>query len=187
MDVLVKDKEMANTGQNKLIKNSFGINSWTLDNLFYLKLREIYDMEARLMKAIPQMVKKSADKELKHLFETHLAETAKQVERAEDSFRILERKAGKIQGAAIRGLEIDIKMKMAGIKDEDALDASLIAAGASVEHYEMACYITAIEWAKLIGEYEIVALLTASLKEEMGAEAKLSNLATLKINAKVKR
>jgi len=161
---------------NKLVKNILGVSDWSLDNLLYIKLKEINDMESRLVKAIPQMAKKAHDSKLKKLFEDHLEETKQQVERIEKSFESLGKKSGKIQGATIRGLELDAKLKMTAINNRDALDASLIAAGENVEHYEMSCYITAIEWSELIGADDIAELLMASLKEETDMELKLLNL-----------
>ncbi len=147
-----------------------------------MKLKALYDTELQLAKALPKMAKKATDPELSAGFEDHLAETEEHVRRLEDIFERLGEKASKTKVEAIRGMIADADWLMKNIKDAEALDASLIAAGQYAEHYEMAGYGAAKEWAKLLGLNEIEDILNETLKEEKAADAKLNELATARIN-----
>lgn len=154
----------------------------TLQDLFVMKLKALYDIELQLTKALPKMAKNATDPELSAGFEEHLEETLEHVSRLEEIFGRLGEKPTKTKVEAIRGMIADADWIMKNIKDPDALDASLIAAGQYAEHYEMAGYGAAKEWAKLLGLNEIEDLLNETLKEEKAADAKLNELATARIN-----
>lgn len=154
----------------------------TLQDLFVMKLKALYDIELQLIKALPKMASKATDSELRMGFEEHLEETQEHARRLEDIFERLGEKTAKTKVEAIRGMIMDADWLMKNIKDSDALDASLIAAGQYAEHYEMAGYGAAKEWAKLLGLNEIEDILNETLKEEKAADAKLNDLATARIN-----
>jgi ferritin-like metal-binding protein YciE len=154
----------------------------TLEDLLLLKLKALYDIELQLMKALPKMAKKSNDPELKAGFTEHFEETKGHKERLEEIFKSIGQKPTKTKVEAIRGMIIDAEWMMKNIKDREALDASLIAAGQYAEHYEMAGYGSAKEWAKILGLNEIEDLLNQTLLEEKSADQKLNDLATGKIN-----
>ncbi len=154
----------------------------TLDDLLVLKLQALYDVEQELVKALPKMVKAASDPELKDGFASHLDETKGHVMRLEEVFRLLDLPPKKLRGDAIRGLISDAAWVIKNIKTPEARDANLIAAASYVEHYEMAGYLAAREWAATLGNSEIAALLGATLTEEETANEKLSALASSKIN-----
>jgi ferritin-like metal-binding protein YciE len=155
-----------------------------LHGLFITKLHALYDMENEIVKALPKMAKKATDPELKEGFEQHLEETKNQVKRLEKAFSLLGEKAKKLKGEAIRGMVEDTSWGMTHIKGSEALDANLIAAAQYVEHYEIAGYGSAIEWAKEMGHTEVAELLEATLEEEKATDEKLDHLAKSKINVR---
>lgn len=158
----------------------------TLHELLILKLRVLHDVENQLKKALPKMEKAASDPKLKEAFASHLKETEAQEARIDEALELsgdMSRKKEKSE--AIRGLIADAEWCITNIKDTRARDASLIAAAQYVEHYEMAGYGSACEWARLMGHDDIVDLLEESLKEEEAADKKLSLLAEGGINENV--
>ncbi len=154
----------------------------TLQDLFVLKLQALYDIENELVKALPKMAKNATDQDLKEGFTMHLDETRTQVERLEQAFTLLEMKPTKTKVEAIRGLAKDAEWVMKNVHEDEARDAAMISAARYVEHYEMAGYLTAIQWAEELGYDEIRNLLEETLQEEMGADDKLADLAEEKID-----
>jgi ferritin-like metal-binding protein YciE len=153
-----------------------------LKDLFLLKIKALYDIETHLVKALPKMAAHSADKDLKSGFKNHLKETQGQVRRLRNIFFLLGISPQKTQVEAIRGLVKDAEWLIKNIKDTRALDAGLIAAAQYVEHYEIAGYGTALEWAKLLGLEGAARLLKETLREEKAADEKLNRLAKHKVN-----
>lgn len=145
----------------------------------------LYDVETQLVKALPKMTKKAKHEDLVKGFEAHAQETEGHVVRLEKAFKLLEMKPKKLKSEAIRGLIDDAKWVMKNVVAGPALDANLIAAAQYVEHYEIAGYGTAIEWAKLMQHTEVEQLLVQTLKEEEATDKKLSTLAEKKINRSV--
>jgi ferritin-like metal-binding protein YciE len=150
----------------------------TLDDLFLHELKDIYDGEKRILKALPKMAKAATTSELQAAFEEHLAQTEQQIERLEQVFELIEKPArGKkcmgIQGLLEEGAEL---MK------EDAMppvmDAGLIAAAQKVEHYEIASYGTLATYAKILGLREAGELLKQTLAEEKETDKLLTRLAS---------
>ncbi|MBK1665357.1 hypothetical protein CKO38_15350 [Rhodospirillum rubrum] len=154
----------------------------SLDDLFVHALEDIYYAEQKILTALPKMIEKATDSELREGFETHLHETQKQVERLEQVFANhgVEPKAAKC--AAIDGI-IDEAEDLAGeIRDTEVLDAALISAAQAVEHYEITRYGTLVAWAKRLGVDECAQLLEETLAEEKATDEKLSALAYSSIN-----
>lgn len=154
----------------------------TLHDLLLVKLQALYDVENQLIKALPKMAKAATDKKLKAAFTEHLEETKGHAEKLEKIFDLFELKPGKITSEAIRGLVKDGDWVAKNVKDADARDAGLIAAAQYVEHYEMAGYGTAKEWADVMGHIEAGNILSVILEEESMANEKLTDLATSGIN-----
>ncbi len=159
----------------------------TLNDLFILKIRALYDIEQQLVKALPKMSRNSTDPDLQKGFEDHLVETQNNVSRLERIFEILGIKPSKTKVEGIRGLISDAEWIINEEPEADALDALLISSASYVEHYEMAGYVSAIDWAQKLNLTEAVELLDQTLEEENIAADKLSNLAREKINEKVMR
>jgi ferritin-like metal-binding protein YciE len=150
----------------------------TVKDLLADEIKDLYSAEKQLTKAIPKMAKGSNDPSLKEAFTAHLKETQGQVIRLEEVAKLLDIKP---TGKKCVGMEGCISEGAEALDEEgnDAiLDLGLIGAGARVEHYEMAGYMTAISLAQKLGVKDVVALLTASLTEEQNAEKKLRQIST---------
>jgi ferritin-like metal-binding protein YciE len=154
----------------------------TMDELFLDELRDLYDAEKQLTKALPKMVEWSTAEELKEAFESHLEETQGQVERLEQIFEALDEKATGKKCAAMAGLVKEAEELASEIDESSVLDAGLIAAAQKVEHYEMSGYGSARTHARLLGHTDAVSLLEQTLKEEKAADKKLNDLAENMVN-----
>lgn len=149
----------------------------TLHDAFVDELRDTYDAEKQLIKALPKMVQAARSPELRAAFRTHLQETKGQVKRLEEAFASIdERPRGKhCEGMA--GILAEGKSVMGEDFEKHAMDAALIASAQRVEHYEMAAYGTLVAWAKAMGHTRAARLLQQNLNEEGKADKKLNGLA----------
>jgi ferritin-like metal-binding protein YciE len=154
----------------------------TLHDAFVDELRDAYDAEKQLTKALPKMAKAAGSAALRAAFESHLQETRVHIERLEEVFAGLEEKARGKHCEGIAGIIEEGKALMEEEFDEATLDACLVAAGQRAEHYEMAAYGTLIAWAQTMGHAQAAALLQQNLDEEKAADKKLSALAEGGIN-----
>jgi ferritin-like metal-binding protein YciE len=154
----------------------------SLNELFELKLKALYDIETQLVKALPKVAKNATDPDLKKSLEDHLAETKVHAQRLEDIFSMLEMKIAKTKVEAIRGLIADTEWSLDQDAAPAAMDALIIASARYVEHYEMAGYMTAVAWANALGYTEAAELLSATLAEEEAAEETLRSAAEGSIN-----
>jgi ferritin-like metal-binding protein YciE len=154
----------------------------TLHDAFIDELRDTYDAEKQLTKALTKLAKAATNPKLREAFETHLAETQGQIERLEQVFESIEEKPRGKHCDGIEGIIEEGKSIMEEDFDEVTMDACLIAAGQRAEHYEMAAYGTLIAWAQAMGHSEAVKLLQQTLNEEKAADKKLSGLAEGGIN-----
>jgi ferritin-like metal-binding protein YciE len=154
----------------------------TLHDAFVDELRDAYDAEKQLTKALAKMAKTATSPELKTAFEAHLEETRGQIERLDEVFASLDEKARGKHCEGIAGIIEEGKAIMEEDFDETTMDACLIAAGQRAEHYEMAAYGTLIAWAQAMGHSEAANLLQQTLDEEKAADEKLSSLAEGGIN-----
>jgi ferritin-like metal-binding protein YciE len=153
--------------------------SKSLRELLGTKIQALYDIENELIQALPTMAEAATDSDLKEAFETHLEETKSQAEKLENIFDLLGEDKEKQKSEAIRGLVKDSEWLVKNVEEGDALDTALIAAARSVEHYEMSKYMAAQEWAEMLGQEEVSALLTEIFEEEEATDEKLSELGTL--------
>jgi len=154
----------------------------TLHNAFLDELRDAYDAEKQLTKALPKMAKAATSPVLRDAFQTHLEETRGHVERLE---QVMEGLGEKVRGKHCDGIEGIIeegKSVMEEEFDDTTMDACLIAAGQRAEHYEIAAYGTLVAWARAMGHTEAVDLLQETLGEEKAADEKLTALAEAGIN-----
>ena len=154
----------------------------TLHDAFMDELRDAYDAEKQLVKALPKLAKAATSPELRAAFEAHLEETRGQVERLEGVFASLDEKVKGKHCDGIAGIIEEGKSVMEEEFDDATMDACLIAAGQRAEHYEMAAYGTLVAWAKIMGHDEAAELLEQTLEEEKAADEKLSALAEDGIN-----
>jgi ferritin-like metal-binding protein YciE len=154
----------------------------TLHDAFIDELRDTYDAEKQLTKALPKLAKAASNPKLRAAFEAHLAETQGHVERLEQVFESVEEKVRGKHCQGIAGIIDEGKSLMEEDFDDTTLDACLIAAGQRAEHYEMAAYGTLVAWAQAMGHSDAAKLLQQTLDEEKAADKKLSGLAEGGIN-----
>jgi ferritin-like metal-binding protein YciE len=156
----------------------------TFDELFVHTLQDIYYAEHKILKALPVMIAKASDAELKKSFRTHLGQTKGHVKRLDQVFKKIKSLPQGTKCPAIDGI-IEEANEIAGeIEDKIVLNAALIAAAQAVEHYEITRYGTLVAWAKVIGRNDVAKLLAMNLKDEKAADKKLGAIAKRKINRK---
>ena len=156
----------------------------SMEDLFVETLKDIYYAEKHILKALPAMVKKAESAELKEALETHRKETEGQVDRLDQVFKLCDTAARGKKCDAIEGILAEAKEHMAEIKNDNVLDAGIIASAQAVEHYEITRYGTLIAWAKRLGMNEAAGLLEQTLKEEKHADELLTKIAEGSANQK---
>lgn len=154
----------------------------SLQDLFVDQLKDLYNAEHQLIKALPRMAKAATDEKLKSAFEDHLEETRGHVERLEQIFEKMDESPKGKSCKAMKGLIEEGKEMMEEDAEPPVMDAGLIAAAQRVEHYEMAGYGCVRNYAKLLGDKEAARLLQETLDEEAAADEKLTSLADNGIN-----
>lgn len=154
----------------------------TLQDLYLDELKDIYDAENQLLKALPKMAKTAQNEELSAAIEQHLDQTQSQIERLEQIFEDLEEKPKGKKCEAMKGLLEEAKSMMEEAEDPDVRDAAIIAAAQKVEHYEIATYGTLRTYAELLGFDEQAELLQETLDEEKETDENLTELAVTCIN-----
>jgi ferritin-like metal-binding protein YciE len=154
----------------------------TLKRLYVEELRDIYNAEQQLVKALPKIAKAASSDDLRDAIENHLEETKGHVERLEQIFEGLDESPKGKTCHGMKGL-IEEGSETLDAKGEDSvLDAGIIAAAQKVEHYEIATYGTLRTWADLLNEDEAAGLLQETLDEEGEADKKLNELAEEIVN-----
>jgi ferritin-like metal-binding protein YciE len=149
----------------------------TMDDLFVHTLRDIYYAENQIAKALPKMIEKASDTQLRRGFELHLQETKGQIERLEQVFEMHGVQAKQVRCPAIDGIIEETNEIVGDIDDKQVLDAALVAAAQAVEHYEITRYGTLIAWAKQLGRSDCAAVLAQNLQEEEATDKKLTQIA----------
>jgi len=155
-----------------------------MDGLFVHTLRDIYYAEQQIVKALPKMIDKATDPELKSGFETHLEETKGHVERLDKVFEMHGVDAKGVKCPAIDGIIKEAEDTAGEVDDTDVLDAALAAAAQAVEHYEISRYGTLVTWARELGRDDCASVLEETLAEEKATDQKLTRLAESRINRK---
>ena len=154
----------------------------TLKKLYVEELRDVYNAEQQLVKALPKMAKAASSDELREAIETHLDETKDHVERLEQIFEELDESPKGKTCHGMKGL-IEEGSEILDANGEDSvLDAGIIAAAQKAEHYEIATYGTLRTWADLLNQDEAAGLLQETLDEEGEADKKLNALAEEIVN-----
>lgn len=146
------------------------------------EIRDLYNAEKQLTKALPKMAKGATSEELREAFESHLEETEGQVARLERVFELLDEKPRGKHCAGMAGIVEEGSEKLQEEAEDAVMDAMLIASAQKVEHYEIGSYGTAIAWAEALGLTEVAEVLGETLAEEKAADEKLSALAESGIN-----
>jgi ferritin-like metal-binding protein YciE len=155
-----------------------------LNDLLRDQLKDLYDAEHQLKRALPKMAKRATDAQLKAGFEQHLTETENQITRLEQVFESMGAKAQRKPCKAMKGLVEEGEEVMQEEAPPEVMDAALIAAAQRVEHYEIAGYGTVRTMAQMLGMREAAQLLEQSLREEEQTDQKLTMLAEQSINQK---
>ena len=155
----------------------------TLHDLYVDELKDLYNAENQLLKALPKMAKAASDPQLAQAFTDHLEETAGHVDRLEKIFKKLDASPKGKKCKAMEGLLEEGKDLMAEDAAPSVMDAALIAAAQRVEHYEMAGYGCVRTYARLLGYDDAADLLQETLDEEGTTDKKLTDLAETVINA----
>ncbi len=164
------------TGQKNMEESKF-------HQLFLDQVKDIYWAEKQLLKALPKMQKGATSEELKDAIETHIEETRIQVDRLEEIFDLLGKKAVGKKCPAMEGL-IEEGNEIISDTESDSMvrDAGIIIAAQKVEHYEIATYGGLVALAKTMGHTEIAELLQNTLEEEKEADVKLTEIAEQFVN-----
>ncbi len=155
----------------------------TLEHLFYDTLKDVYYAEKKILKALPKMAKGAESEALSAAFLKHKEETQGQIERLEQVFEIIGKRAQGKTCPAIDGIIEEGEEILEDYAGSDALDAGLLAAAQAVEHYEITRYGTLKRWAEMLGLKDAVKLLNATLQEESKTDEDLTKLADKSINA----
>ena len=153
-----------------------------LEDLLHDELKDIYDAEKQLTKALPKLVKKASAPELRDALKAHLKETERHIDRLEQVFEQL---GWPVRGKKCEGMQHLIAEgndMIADAENDATRDAVMIAAAQKVEHYEIASYGTIRTWATLLGKTDIAALLEDTLEEEKGADLRLTGIAESFVN-----
>jgi ferritin-like metal-binding protein YciE len=154
----------------------------TLEDLFLHELRDLYNAEHQITKALNKLIKKAMSPELQSALEEHLTETEDQIERLDRIFEILDQRAKGIKCHGMEGLLTEGNELLSEDADPPVQDAGLIASCQKVEHYEMAGYGTVRTWAQILGQEEIAQLLQQTLDEEKAMDERLNQIAEHIVN-----
>jgi ferritin-like metal-binding protein YciE len=150
----------------------------TLEDLFHQELKDVYDAEKQILKALPKMAKAVDSEELRSAIENHHAVTETHVERLEQVFKMLDKPARGKKCAAMEGLLKEGNDLLKEHAEPAVLDAAIIGAAQKVEHYEIAAYGTLATYAKLLGLEDAKELLGQTLEEEKQTDESLTAIAS---------
>ena len=149
----------------------------TLRDLYIDELKDLYDAENRLVKALPKMAKNVSSDDLREAIEEHLEQTRGHVERLQEILTSLGEKPGGKKCTGMVGIMEEGEEMMDEDFEPNVMDAAIISAAQRAEHYEMAAYGCVRTWAEILGETEASSLLEKTLDEEKAADQKLTELA----------
>ena len=147
-----------------------------LNDLFLAQLKDIYYAEKQIYKTLPKMAKATQVPELKAAFTAHREQTHGHIERLEEVFEMMGKRAETKPCEAIKGIISEGEETIEDFGQSPAIDAGLVAAGQAVEHYEMARSGALIAWAKLLNMPKAAALLNETLQEEVKADKLLTQI-----------
>ncbi|MCL4401320.1 MAG: ferritin-like domain-containing protein [Acidobacteria bacterium] len=158
-----------------------------MEDLFVTQIKDLYDAEKQLIKALPKMAKASSSERLREAFQEHLEQTRGHVERLERIFAQLGQRPSGETCEAMEGLVEEGEEIVDEIDQSPLRDAGLIAAGNRVEHYEMAGYGSARTFAEMLGHSQAATLLEQTLQEERRADEKLTKIGEEMVNREALR
>lgn len=158
----------------------------TMQELLIDELKDLYSAEKQIVRALPKLAKAATSPELKQALLDHLEETKGQVARLEQIGEIVGKKMTGKTCVGMKGVLEEGSEVLEDTEKGTVRDAALISASQRVEHYEMAGYGSAREFAKMLGQSEVAKLLDETLAEEKNADKKLSAISK-QVNAEAKR
>jgi len=156
-----------------------------LEELFIDELKDLYSAEKQIVRSLPKMAKAAATPELQKALESHLEETKGQVTRLEQIAEIVGKKLTGKTCAGMKGVLEEGSEVLEEVEEGNVRDAAMIGAAQRVEHYEMAGYGTARDFARLLGMDNVAKLLEQTLAEEKAADEKLTSISK-KVNSQAK-
>ena len=168
--------------EGEAVMGFFSKDIKTLNDLFMHGLEDLYYAENQIMKALPDMIEKATNTELRAGFEKHLAETEGQVHRLRQVFELMDAEPKGEKCPAIDGILKEGKDLMGEVDDEDVMNVALVAAAQAVEHYEITRYGALIAWASELGRADCIPHFKANLAEEKATDQKLTAMAERRIN-----
>ena len=154
----------------------FSENIDSLRQLYVNQLRTMLSAERQITDALPKMIDKATDQQLKQAFQSHLQETEVHVQRLEQILNESSDKTDDIKCKVLDTMVDDTESIVGDIDDDSVRDAALIASAQRVEHYEMACYGTLRNWAQILGESGHAQIHNQTLKEEEHADQLLTEI-----------
>lgn len=153
-----------------------------LEDLFYDTLKDIYYAERQIVKALPKMARAASNAKLKAAFEKHKEQTEVHIERLQQVFESIGKRAQGKTCEAIQGILAEGEEIIEEFKGTVTLDAGLISSAQAVEHYEITRYGTLRTWANELGHKDAAKLLEATLAEESQTDEALTQLAESAVN-----
>lgn len=174
----MKNASSNSNNENLELKDS------ALYELFMAELRDIYWAEKHLVKNLPKMAKAATSNDLRMAMEEHLSQTENQVERLEEIFQVLDKRAVGKRCEGMEGLVEEGKDRIEDTEDGSLTrDAGIISAAQKIEHYEIATYGTLKTLATVLDlDEEVVDLLNKTLDEEKETDARLTEIAESHVN-----
>lgn len=161
------------------------INS--LDELLVDLLKDTYDAEHQITKALPKMAQAASSSELRAAFEKHLRETEQQIQKVESVFQMLGESPSRKTCKAMQGLVAEGQEVLQEDMDDDVRDAALIASAQKIEHYEIASYGTMRTFARLLNHDDAVQVLQDILDQEGDTDQALTNIAEGNVNLEARQ
>lgn len=158
-----------------------------LNDLLVHELKDIYNAEQQIIKALPKMMEACSSDKLKQAFHTHLNETEQQIQRLEQVFIMIGNKPSGEKCKAMEGIIKECEDMMREKADASVMDAALIACAQRVEHYEIAAYGTACTYAKQLKMADVAKQLGITLEEEKNADQKLTVIAEETVNIRAEK
>ncbi len=154
----------------------------SMDDLFYALLEDVYFAETELLKTLPELARKTANRTLRQAFADHRDDTEEHLKRLEKVFLSIGQKPRGRTCNAMLGIIAEGQQVIDKVEDDAVRDAAILAAAQAAEHYEIARYETLRAWAELLGQDEVVELLSETLEEEKHADELLSWIAEGGVN-----
>jgi len=167
-----------------------------LRDLLKHEIKDLYSAEEQIIEALPKMIDKANNNDLKKTLQQHLRVTEKQKGRLDDVLEALnEERGGEGKGAlglfkgeqkclAMEGIIKEGEKLMKEDMSSEVSDAAIIAAAQKIEHYEISSYGTVRTYAQELNLDEVADMLTETLDEEYEADDLLTELAESRVNEK---